>query len=206
MTGWTPAAQAALEAHLKAHLSPHRQAHVAGVAHTARALAAAHGLPPEQVAKAELAGWLHDLAREWKPPRLLAEAEALGWPLGPLERANPMAMLHAALGAAEARRAFGVEDPATLQAIARHTFGAPGMSPLDMVLFLADAIEPGRGEAAHVVAVRALAWEDLEAACLEALDQTLRYLIQSGQPVHPQAIAARNDLLAARKRPPLEPQ
>lgn len=199
----TPELRQGIQAHLEATLSPHRRQHVAGVAATARRLAEAHGVDPDA---AELAGWLHDLAREWKPPQLLAEAEKQGLPIGDLERANPMAMLHAKLGASEAKRLFGINDEGVLQAIARHTMGAVGMSPLDQVVFLADAIEPGRGDAPHVVAVRSLAESDLQAACLEALDQTLRYLVSSGQPIHPDAVLARNHQLALQRRRPQEPR
>lgn len=199
----SPELHSAIDAHLKATLSPHRRQHVAGVANTARALAERHGVDPDE---AYLAGLLHDLAREWKPPQLLAAAEKAGLPIGPLERSNPMAMLHAKLGAVEAKRLFGVDNPAVLQAIARHTLGAADMSRLDQVVFLADAIEPGRGDQAHVVAVRSLADTDLDAACLEALDQTLRYLVESGQPIHPEAVQARNHQLAVRKRRTQEPR
>ncbi len=118
----------------------HRYAHSVRVARCAETLARRHGLDTR---KARLAGMLHDLARLYSPERLLAESSARGFAIGEAELEHPM-MLHARLGAALASEHFGVDDGEVLSAIEKHTTGAPVMSPLDCVVYLADSLEPNR--------------------------------------------------------------
>ncbi|MDB5100006.1 MAG: putative nicotinate-nucleotide adenylyltransferase [Cyanobacteria bacterium RYN_339] len=181
---------------MRERLSPHRYQHVLGVAATARELAVRYGADPD---KAELAGLLHDAAREWRPPQLLASAREWGLHVGYLEELAPMPSLHAPLGAEVARREFGVEDPEVLSAIAHHTLGAEDMTVLDKVLFLADGIEPGRGDADHLRDVRQASRTDLDRACRLSLDHTFTYLLRSGQVLHPRSVQARNWLICQEK-------
>ncbi|HVN69405.1 MAG TPA: bis(5'-nucleosyl)-tetraphosphatase (symmetrical) YqeK [Candidatus Binatia bacterium] len=152
-----------LEDRVREHLGQeHRYEHSLRVAQCAEELALRHGADPR---KARLSGLLHDLARLYSPERLIAESEARGLPIDEDERAHPV-LLHARLGAALARELFGVEDDAVLSAIAKHTRGAPAMSALDKIVYLADSLEPGR-----TFAERGRLWdlalEDLDAAMLE---------------------------------------
>jgi predicted HD superfamily hydrolase involved in NAD metabolism len=110
------------------------------VARTADRLAQAHGIDPRQ---ARCAGMLHDIARLWPVERLLDECRARGLALDRFEREHPV-VLHARIGALLARERFGVTDPAVLSAIAKHTLADPIMTPLDAIVFIADATEPGR--------------------------------------------------------------
>ena len=118
----------------------HRYEHSLRVAQAAETLARRHGVDAE---KAYLAGMLHDLARLYSAERLIAESEARGFAMSDAERDHPT-LLHARLGAALAREAFGVEDADVLSAIEKHTTGAEVMSPLDCVVYLADSLEPNR--------------------------------------------------------------
>ena len=86
---------------------------------------------------------LHDLARLYSTTQLLEECERRGMPVDDFERRNPI-VLHAPLGAVLAREQFGIEDAAVLSAITKHTLGAEEMSQLDCIVYLADALEPGR--------------------------------------------------------------
>lgn len=148
----------------------HRYEHSVRVARCADLLAQRHGV---DAAKARLAGMLHDLARLYSPERLIAECESRGMPIGAREREHPV-LLHAPLGALIARERFGVEDGEVLSAIAKHTTGAPTMSALDRVVYLADSLEPGRR-----FAERAQLWElatrDLEAAMNATLELSARH-------------------------------
>lgn len=105
-----------------------------------------------------------------------------------LERAHPL-LLHARLGAELARERFGVEDPAVLSAISKHTYGDAQMSPLDCAVYLADALEPGR-RFAEREALWVLAQHDMTAAMRGTLASMIGYLQRSGVQVAPQAIAA----------------
>jgi len=163
----------------------HRYAHVVRVARLAERLAVAHGVDPR---RARIAGLLHDLARLYSAERLLHECAERGLGIDAFERATPI-VLHARLGAELARERFGVEDPAILSAIRKHTVADAVMSPLDVVLYLADGLEPGR-DFAERPALAALAFEDLDGALRAVLASSIAYLRERGQPISPHTLAA----------------
>ncbi len=171
---------------MRAHLGQeYRFAHTVRVARLADRLAQRHGTDPGQ---ARVAGILHDVARLYSGDRLLAECEARRMPLDPFERRNPI-VLHARLGAELASERFGVNDPPVLTAIAKHTVAAARMSQLDRILYLADALEPGRAYPERA-ALEALAFENLDAAMLAVVRSGLRYLRERGLEAAPQTLAA----------------
>ena len=163
----------------------HRIAHTLRVARLAARLARAHGADPE---RARLAGLLHDLARLWPNERLLRACAERGLPVDAFERANPI-VLHARLGAELARETFGVEDEGVLAAIRKHTLGDPAMTPLDAVVYLADALEPGRDFAGRAELAE-LAARDLAGAMRAVLASSLAYLRGRGLAPAPQTLAA----------------
>lgn len=183
----------AIEGEVQRRLSPERFRHVLGVVGTSLELAGRYGVDPE---KARIAALLHDVAKEYSRERLLKAALDFGIVLSELEL-RATALIHAPVGAEMARREFGVDDPDILAAIRYHTTGRAGMSPLEKVVFLADYIEPGRSFPG-VDEVRNAALASLDEAVLLALDQSLVYLITRGRLIHPDALAARNELLQAR--------
>jgi predicted HD superfamily hydrolase involved in NAD metabolism len=173
----------------------HRWEHTLQVARVAERLAAAHGA---DVRRARIAGLLHDLARLYPAERLLAECSARGLAIDAFERANPI-VLHARLGAELAHEMFGIDDGATLSAIRKHTLAAETMSTLDVVLFLADALEPGR-DYAERAALLDLAFRDLDAAMRAVLEATLAYLRSRGLTPAPQTRAAIDLFTVPRQR------
>lgn len=181
-----------IRAYLDQTLSAPRVEHVQRVAEAARDLAAHHGL---DVPKAYLAALLHDLARETPGPLLLEEARRRGVVILPLDEVNPMPRLHGRLGAIMAEERFGVRDPEVLEAIASHTLGRVGMTPLEAVVFLADYGEPGRELHPGLDEVRAAARNDLLLATRLAMDYTIRYLVDKKRSLHPQMVDARNWIL-----------
>ncbi len=162
-------------------LSAKRFAHTLGVAATARRLALLHGLDADA---AEAAGLLHDCAKclPLKDMQHIARQNALTDDEGLLETGS---LLHAVVGEYIARRDYGVEDPVLLSAIRRHTTGAPGMTRLDMAVWLADAIEPTREPYPGLEELRALAEVSLERAILTSMENTLAYVRKRGYSVHP---------------------
>lgn len=178
---------------LTERMPPGRYRHCLSVAGVARRLAEQYGVDTRQ---AELAGLVHDYARDRPAEELRRLAETHNLVTHPVELCAPV-LLHAPVGAWLVERELGIDDPAVLQAIRRHTVGAPGMSDLDKILFLADAIEPGRNYPGVEDVRRALA-EGLERALLRAFDSSLGYVLQQGGLLHPQTVEARNYLLEAR--------
>lgn len=156
-------------------------------------LAQRYGVDPQ---KAKLAALLHDCARGYKNEQLLQMAVEYDLAIDVIYRKIP-AMLHAPVGAVLATREFGVKDQAVLQAIAVHTLGATSMTPLDKVILVADAIEPGRQyESARQLREQVYSeGTDLNQATIYSLDFKIRFVLESKCLIHPIAIMARNALL-----------
>jgi predicted HD superfamily hydrolase involved in NAD metabolism len=163
----------------------HRYAHCVRVARMSEQLAHAHGVDTK---KARLAGMLHDLARLHSPAQLLRESRQFGIAIDGYARLHPL-VLHAPVSAQLASRDFGIEDPAILSAIAKHTLADGRMSGLDCILYLADTLEPGR-EFAERASLADLAFVDLRAAMRATIASSLRYLSQRHLPVAPQTAEA----------------
>jgi len=162
-------------------LSAKRFSHTLAVAAEARRLALLHGLDTD---RAEAAGLLHDCAKcmPLKDMQRLAQDNHITQDASLMESG---ALLHAVAGAYRAEADYGMTDPVILNAIRRHTTGAPGMSRLDMAVWLADAIEPTRAPYPSLEEVRALAETSLERAILTSMEGTLAYVRKSGKAIHP---------------------
>jgi predicted HD superfamily hydrolase involved in NAD metabolism len=131
---------------------------------------------------------LHDLARLYSEERLLAECARRGMPIEPYERAHPL-VLHARLGAELAAEMFDLHDSAVLSAIRKHTLADPQMSALDHILYLADALEPGRTFDQRA-ALASLAMRDLHEATRATLRVTVAHLRERGLDPAPKTLAA----------------
>lgn len=173
---------------LKANVPESRVRHILRVEEMAIDLANCHELDAEKAAKA---GLMHDLAKFFKPLRLLQMAQKEGLTLDSVDIANPH-LLHAEAGAIVARDRFGVFDPDILQAIRDHTLGSPGMSPLSCVVYLADGLEPGRGNSSELEELRHLSRQDLDQAVWRLADYSLRHLLDSRHLIHPRTVLTRN--------------
>ena len=176
-----------LAARLKAELKPARWEHTRGVLRTAERLAEAHRVDPR---RARLAALLHDCGKALEKDalkKLLREAGA-----DPQERALP-ALWHAPVGAWRARHVYGCRDAEILAAVRFHSTGAPGQSPLQKLLFVADYIEPGRPAWPELPALRRLARRDLDGAWGQVIKHKLTDLLARERPLHPRSLAAYQD-------------
>lgn len=172
--------------------------HILRVEQTATQLARDYCLDP---GKAAQAGLLHDLAKYFKPARLLEIARSKGLELTSVDQANPH-LLHADVSAVVAHDRFGVADPEILAAIANHTLGRPGMDLLSCVVFLADSLEPGRGNSPELETIRQVCSENLYQAVWMTCDRTLKHLIENGNLIHPRMVLTRNWALQIAQSPP----
>lgn len=152
------------------------------------ALAQLHSLDVDRAAQA---GLMHDLAKYFKSPKLLEMARMENLSLDPVDEANPH-LLHADVGAIVARDEFGITDQEVLAAIADHTLGRPGMSPLSCVVFLADTLEPGRGDTTELNLLRQVSQQNLNQAVWMTCNYTLKHLIETHRLIHPRALQTRN--------------
>ena len=120
---------------LRTMMNPHRFKHTLGVRSEAVRLAALHGLA---VQKAALAGLLHDCAKGMPLPQMVQLSRENNLVSDPALLSSG-AMLHGPVGAYVAQVQFGVQDADVLAAIRNHTIGRPGMSGLELCVFVADA-------------------------------------------------------------------
>lgn len=173
-----------LRADLKTRLKDGRFRHTAGVVKTASRLALRHGVSEARAVKA---AWLHDCGKALDRAALkkllgVAGADAQ-------ERALPP-LWHAPVGALLARKIYGIKDSEILNAIRFHSTGAPKMTRLQKLLFVADYIEPGRPNWPELPALRRLAMRDLNLAFLEVLRQKMTDMIAHRRILHTRSIDA----------------
>ena len=180
---------------LSEHVPQSRLDHILRVEQMAVELAEHYKVDVE---KAAIAGLMHDLAKYFKPTLLLEMARTEGLEIDPVSLAHPH-LLHADVSAIVARETFGVKDEEVLQAIANHTLGRPGMSKLCCIVFIADSIEPGRGDTPELQALRQLSYQNLHQAVWRTCDYSLKFLLETHCLIHPRTIATRNWFLQSVK-------
>lgn len=165
---------------LREDLSTHRYEHTLGVAYTAAALAMCHG---ESYENALLAGLLHDCAKGYSTEKLKKYLLRAGVSIEKEDDTCPQ-IFHAIYGAIMAKEVYGIADAAILSAIRWHTTGCKGMSTLDKIVFIADAIEPNRGEQTYLSKARTLAFSDLNWTMDVLLRETIAYLEKKEMHIH----------------------
>ena len=161
-----------LQKQMKEELSDDRFEHTIGVMYTAESLAMRYGV---DMTKAAVAGLLHDCAKCIPNAQKIKMCKKHDIEITEMEEKNP-SLLHAKLGAYMAESAYGVEDPEILSAIKWHTTGKPDMSMLDIIIYMADYIEPNRDKAPNLKQIRKLCFENIEEALYQVLEGTLEYL------------------------------
>lgn len=161
---------------LKSSLSKDRYQHTISVSYTAMCLAMKYEV---DLQKAEVAGLLHDCAKCIPNDKKLKECMKHNIKMTEAELAKPD-LLHAKLGAFVAMNVYHVDDKEIINAILKHTTGAPNMTMLEKIIFVADYIEPGRYKAENLQYLRRLAFEDIDKAIFIILKDTLEYLKTKG--------------------------
>ena len=134
--------------------------------------------------KAAVAGLLHDCAKCIPNSQKIRLCKKHNLEVTENEEKNP-SLLHAKLGALLAQKAYGVNDPEILSAIRWHTTGKPDMTMLEMIVYMADYIEPNRDKAPNLREIRKLSFENLEEALYQVLESTLSYLSNRPDSVDP---------------------
>lgn len=170
-----------LQKHMKEELTEDRYDHTLGVMYTAEALAMRYGV---DMTKAAVAGLLHDCAKCIPNSQKLKICRKHHIEITELEEANP-SLLHAKLGAYMAEKTYGIKDPEIISAIRWHTTGKPDMSLLDIIIYMADYIEPNRDKAPDLKEIRRLCFENIEEALYRVLEGTLNYLSDRPNTIDP---------------------
>ena len=121
---------------LAAAVSPSRMDHCLGVETMALQLADRFAVRQDLVTPAAL---LHDLCRECSPDSLLKLAAKFDIVIDEIQALEPL-LLHGLVASRIAEAELGIADPSILEAIAFHITGGPGLSPLALLIFIADFI------------------------------------------------------------------
>jgi predicted HD superfamily hydrolase involved in NAD metabolism len=178
---------------VKEQLTDHRYQHTIGVMDTAIVLAERYGA---DVKKAELAAIFHDYAKFRNKDEMKQIIIDQGMESQLL--AFNSELWHAPVGAYLVEKEVGIKDEEILDAIRYHTSGKVGMSLLDKIIYLADYIEPGR-HFPGVDEVRDLAKANLNKALIQAIKNSIQFLMRKNQPVYPDTIYTYNDLVKLRE-------
>lgn len=178
---------------LAARLSERALAHSVRVAEEAAALAQRYGVEPEA---ARVAGLLHDWHRETASADLVARAQQAGITVSDVDLTVPY-LLHGPVAAVDLAERFPGIDAELLQAVAAHTYGAPAMSDLAMVVYVADVIEPKRHHATVGALREAVGTVSLNELFVRAYAASLHHLVDARLHIHPSTVETWNAVLAA---------
>lgn len=152
--------------YIEANLKPSRYRHTLGVVREAVSLAKTYGADP---VKAELCALFHDSCRS---------------------EGN---LVHGKRAAELMKQDYNIQDQDMINAVEFHTTGREGMSLLEKILYLADAIEPSR-DYPGVGELRRMAYEDLDGACLSAMERSIAYVMERGFQLDENTVKARDDI------------
>jgi predicted HD superfamily hydrolase involved in NAD metabolism len=173
-----------LEEYMKAHLKPSRYTHSLGVEKMAAKLARQHGADTE---KAAFAGRYHDIAKCFTQDEMNECVRRFGLS-GEYIDNNPLA--HSKVAAEILKTEFGVTDEEVLNAVRSHTTGRAGMTLLEEIVYVADAIEENHSYEG-LKELQEQAMTDLDGACLFIMDWTLESLKKKGREPDHDTIEAR---------------
>lgn len=174
---------------VKPALTEARFDHTLRVAETAVKLAELYHVSKEKV---ELAAIFHDYAK-FRPLDEMKE----------FILANPLPndlldfhheVWHGPVASVVIDEQFGITDKEIKDAIRYHTTGRTDMGTFEMVLFLADYIEPGRSFPG-IEEVRDMAQKNLNHACFLVSRNTINFLISKNATIYPDSFHAYNFFL-----------
>ena len=157
---------------LNTMLKPKRLEHSINVAKCAIKLSEIYGYDKE---KAYLAGLVHDCAKYFTKEQIDSYVEKYNIELDPLEVDN-IALSHSIIGSFAIQDVFNIQDMDIINAVRYHTTGRENMSTLEKIIFMADMIE-------------------LDKALITSFNNTIKFVIDNDQLIHPRSVKARNYLM-----------
>lgn len=180
-----------LEEFLKENLKDHRLEHTYAVAEEAVKLAEHYGADKD---KAYLAAMFHDMYRNL--PNNVMNMYIRHFKL-PERYCNNSNLAHSKLAASVMANNYDIDDQELIDAVSYHTTGRADMSLLEKIVFIADAIEPGRSYPG-VNRIRTAAYEDINRACMLSLEGTVNFLRSKDAYIDPDTIEALEYLKGAK--------
>lgn len=175
---------------LKSRLKPERYEHSLCVADEAVRLADKYGGDRD---KAYIAGLLHDVMKNADSEEHLKMFETFGIMLSCVEK-SARKLWHAMSGALYIRYVLGIDDTEIVDAVRYHTTARSNMTQLDKILYLADFTSADR-QYDDVDTIRALVNKSMDEGLEYALSYSIVDLVNNGRAVHPDTVAAYNDVV-----------
>jgi predicted HD superfamily hydrolase involved in NAD metabolism len=172
-------------------LSAGSLAHSERVAGEAGRLAEIYGVDPGD---ARLAGILHDLYRDTPHDELVGAAVAAGIPITDVDRAVPY-LLHGPVAAAELAEMIPGLSPDVIEAVRSHTYGGTTLSPLAMIVYVADVSEPGRPHDSSALLRSRAGSVSLAELFAAAYAASMHHLIDNRRLIHPATLSTWNDIV-----------
>jgi len=169
-------------------LPPKRYQHTLGVVKVAKNLATKYEICET---RAEIAALLHDISKFMTLSEMhtyIQCSETLKY-YGQLGE-----LLHGFAGSTYVKEKLDIYDEDILNAIKYHTVGRRGMTTLEKIIYIADAIEPNR-DYPNVEKIREKAETSINKAILLEVSIKLKYLLQIDAVIHPNTIDMRNCIL-----------
>ena len=190
------------EKEVDARLSDKRLEHVYSVSNYAKKMAKIYGVCEFD---AQIAGLLHDWDKLYKDEELIDRMKQFNIPI-PEHVEYLFPVLHSFTGAKAVREVFPQLSDEIESAIWHHSLGGSELCPLDMVIFVADAIEPLRSanKRPDLEKIRSMVGASpLEEVYFETYTETMRSLVNRKRCIHPDAFKIWNNLV--RKFHPIDP-
>ncbi|MCL2806691.1 MAG: bis(5'-nucleosyl)-tetraphosphatase (symmetrical) YqeK [Coriobacteriia bacterium] len=181
---------------LEGRLTQYRLLHSISTSDIAALMAGVYGANPEY---ALVAGLLHDWDKNYSDEELVARSQHYGIAL-PDDPRQLVSLLHAQTGARAVAEEYPGLPQTIITAIERHTSAATDMSDLDMIIYIADMIEPLRS-APKLMHLRSLAGNiPLEELFIKCYRETLEHLIRRQRYIHPCSVEVWNAYAAREHR------
>jgi ribosome silencing factor RsfS/YbeB/iojap len=174
-----------MDDYIRERLTEKRYRHTLGVVETATALAEQHGADEE---KALTAALFHDACKNLDSEEMNMLVEK--YDIGEVYIDKPQ-LAHSKLAAAIIKDRFGVDDEDIINAISFHTTGREGMSLLEKIIYVADATEPNRTYK-DAKRLNALAFKNLDQACFEVAEWSLKIIKDEGRYLDADTVKARD--------------
>ena len=179
---------------IRRRLGDYRYRHSLCVADEAKRLAIRYGADEKT---AYTAGLLHDIMKDTARKSQLQILADFGILLDEVEQQVDK-LWHAKVGATFLEHVLKIKDRGLLDAVRYHTTGRAGMSLLEKIVFVADFTSADR-QYPDVDEVRRLSDISLEETMIYAIDYTIRDLLNRGQAIHPDTLAAYNERILERQ-------
>lgn len=167
-----------IKEYLKENLSDYRYNHCLNVANVSQSLARHYYFDEE---KAYIAGLIHDIAKEMSEDENKMIIEKYNLSMDLLNKNNKK-NLHADIGSVLAKELFNLPDD-ICKAVKNHTFGNVDMNILDMIVYVADKIEPGKNYVG-IEEERNLAYIDIKDSMILCIENKIKKLINENKKIN----------------------